>query len=326
MAGSWLQQQIVNAVTNGPNWNSTALFINYDEAGGYFDHVVPPMEPQSSWVTDKFNGNKTYVGFGPRVPMVVISPWTRGGNVFSETSDHTSTLMFLEEWIGKDSNGNYVAPAENVSPFHRSTSSNLYNIFDFNNPDYSVPKFDAVPKPAQVGGVWDPTEMCEILTDKKTTPPYGKQVVPIAESGSRPIRGAVTLGRTIAIQASTGEMISVASSGTNNKMTISAKKSSLKKRAASHSLSKEAAFTLIETGTKHEFKIQSVAHPSTCVNVWGNGIDLSECKGTSWKFDSSNGNHHLIDVGTSSYLNIKNGKVQLSKKKNAPFTIFSVTL
>jgi phospholipase C len=46
LAGSWLQQQVVNSVINGKGWKDTALFINYNEAGGYFDHVAPPMAPQ----------------------------------------------------------------------------------------------------------------------------------------------------------------------------------------------------------------------------------------------------------------------------------------
>jgi phospholipase C len=170
---------------HSPLWNETALIINYDESGGelsifyfrprdlalklslpltpgFYDHVVPPQAPQSEWVTDKYNGQKAYIGFGPRVPIVCVSPYCRGGNVFTEVSDHTATLRLLEEWIGKNANGTYKAPASLISPWSRATTSDLVNLFDFANPDFSIPVLPTIAKPAQnAQGVWDPTEMCE---------------------------------------------------------------------------------------------------------------------------------------------------------------------
>ena len=78
-------------------WNTTALFITYDEHDGYFDHVLPPA-PETS-VTDEFIDGLP-IGFGNRVPMIIASPWTRGGFVDSNTYDHTSMLQFLETWTG----------------------------------------------------------------------------------------------------------------------------------------------------------------------------------------------------------------------------------
>lgn len=162
MAGAWLQQQVVNAVMHSPAWNETALIINYDESGGFFDHVVPPQAPSSEYVVDKWTGKKVPIGFGPRVPLVCVSPYCRGGNVFTEVADHTATLRLLEEWVGQNANGTYKAPASLISPWHRSTTSNLINLFDFNNPDFSIPTLPTVAKPATNSqGVWDPTEMCE---------------------------------------------------------------------------------------------------------------------------------------------------------------------
>ncbi|RCI06344.1 hypothetical protein CU098_013711, partial [Rhizopus stolonifer] len=247
LAGSWLQQQVVNAVTHGANWKETALFINYDESGGYFDHVIPPQAPANEWVTDKFVGGKVPIGFGPRVPMVIISPYTRGGNVFSETSDHTSTLKFMEEWVGKNGNGQYIAPANNISPWARKTASNLINAFDFDNPDFSIPEFAPVQKPAQILGVWDSTEMCEaLILEPKTTPPYGKQVYPVVEAGSRRIRGAVTEGRKLAFKTIDGQVIQFSSTAKQ-----------LKAVQTKNTFAKDSLFKLLPTGDSSQFKVQS---------------------------------------------------------------------
>ncbi|KAG1344644.1 hypothetical protein G6F62_004414 [Rhizopus arrhizus] len=330
LAGSWLQQQVVNAVMNGKNWNETALFINYDESGGYFDHVIPPQEPQEDWATDKFSGGKAPIGYGPRVPMVIISPWTRGGNVFSETADHRSTLRFMEEWVGKDEQGNYLAPAVHLSKFSRKTSSNLVGAFDFDHPDYSIPKFNPVAKPAQVLGKWSPTEMCEIIiTAPKTKPPYGNQVFPVVESGARRVRGAVTEGRKLSFQ--TADTILQLS---DDKKSILAKKvtqGSAKKvtpnsktKDASH-LNPQALFQLILTGTANQFKLQSVHDPELCLNVWGSTITIGECKGTSWYFERTKDGYLIRDVGTDSYLAI-NEKVVLQNSPSTSFQIYSVTI
>ncbi|GAN01040.1 non-hemolytic phospholipase C precursor [Mucor ambiguus] len=321
LAGSWLQQQVVNAVMKGKNWKDTALFINYDESGGYFDHVIPPQAPSNEWVTDKFDGGKVPIGFGPRVPMVIVSPWTRGGNVYSEVSDHTSTLKFMEEWVGKDNaTGKYLAPAENISPWARSTSSNLINAFDFENPDYSIPTFAPVPKPAQVLGKWAPTEMCEaIITAPKTSPPYGKQVYPTVEAGARLIRGAVTEGRKLAFQTADGMVLHLSTDA--KKMQVQ----KLQKRAGKPTFAKNALFNLVKTGNDKQFKMQSVANPSICLNVWGSGLDLGECKGTSWYFQLHDGHYHVRDVGTDSYLSVKGGNVNLTNNHETHYKVYSVT-
>jgi hypothetical protein len=81
-----------------------ALFITYDEEGGFFDHLVPPTpDPGRSTVpitNEIFPGSANHpagpYGFGVRVPTIVVSPWTRGGWVNSELFDHTSLIRFLE--------------------------------------------------------------------------------------------------------------------------------------------------------------------------------------------------------------------------------------
>nr|WP_313885880.1 alkaline phosphatase family protein [Fodinicola feengrottensis] len=82
-------------------FNSTVVFLNYDENDGFFDHVPPPS-PAAGTTGEFVNG--TPVGLGFRVPMIAISPWTRGGWVDSEVFDHTSVIRFMETWsaaVGK---------------------------------------------------------------------------------------------------------------------------------------------------------------------------------------------------------------------------------
>ena len=59
-----------------------------------------------------------------------MSPWTRGGNVLTEPADHTSDMMFIEEWA--EANG-YDVYNDNITPWRRKHMSNLVNAFDFNN-------------------------------------------------------------------------------------------------------------------------------------------------------------------------------------------------
>jgi phospholipase C len=151
-------------------WNSTALFITYDEHDGYFDHVLPPA-PETS-VTDEFIDGLP-IGFGSRVPMIIASPWTRGGYVDSNTYNHTSMLQFLETWTG--------VRAANITDWRRSVSGDLTAAFDFAHPDFSIPDLpDTVPLIMQSDQ--------EMSFPPVTTPPEGDQTFPVQEAGRRPHR------------------------------------------------------------------------------------------------------------------------------------------
>jgi phospholipase C len=112
---------VINAVMDGPGWDSTLLIWMYDEHGGYYDHVPPPAAvppddvPAHNWqlslpdwlrvilrpllggVENKDEGPKTYDRLGFRVPAVVVSPYARPDFTLSEVFDHTSVLKLLEE-------------------------------------------------------------------------------------------------------------------------------------------------------------------------------------------------------------------------------------
>jgi phospholipase C len=155
--------------SNPALWNSTALFITYDEHDGFFDHQLPPF-PEPS-VTDEYISGLP-IGPGTRVPMLICSPWTRGGYVDSNVYDHTSVLRFLATWTG-------VKPV-NVTPWRESVTGDLTAAFDFQHPDFSIP--GNIPT---LGQTWALTQ----LTGGSTAPPAeGHQAMPAQEPGTRPHR------------------------------------------------------------------------------------------------------------------------------------------
>ncbi|ARP94370.1 phosphocholine-specific phospholipase C [Bordetella genomosp. 13] len=145
--GAWYIQEVLDALTANPEvWSKTVLFVNFDENDGYFDHVPPPAAPSynadgtlagASTVETQAEyhtvasvqdpaDNEVY-GPGPRVPMYVVSPWSRGGWVNSQASDHTSVLRFLEARFG--------VAETNISPWRRAVLGDLTSAFDFENPN-----------------------------------------------------------------------------------------------------------------------------------------------------------------------------------------------
>ncbi|MFK4213826.1 phosphocholine-specific phospholipase C [Streptomyces sp. NPDC030920] len=134
--GAWYISHVLDALTSNPDvWSRTALFITYDENDGYFDHVVPPYPPASAdqglstvdTALDHYKGGIGYAagpyGLGQRVPMTVVSPWSTGGYVCSETFDHTSILRFMEKRFG--------VKETNISPWRRAICGDLTSAFDF---------------------------------------------------------------------------------------------------------------------------------------------------------------------------------------------------
>ncbi|MBK7236032.1 MAG: phospholipase C, phosphocholine-specific [Sterolibacteriaceae bacterium] len=150
--GGWYMQQVLNALTARPEvWSKTVLFVNYDENDGFFDHLPPPAPPSLNpdgssagrstceiaaerhthaappGSTEQPAPDGRVYGMGPRVPMLVISPWSRGGWVHSQVFDHTSVIRFLEQRFG------VIEP--NISAWRRAVAGDLTTAFDFANPN-----------------------------------------------------------------------------------------------------------------------------------------------------------------------------------------------
>jgi phospholipase C len=168
--GAHYVNTVLQTLFDNPDvYNSTAVFITYDEHDGFFDHQLPPF-PETS-VTDEYIDGLP-IGPGTRVPMIICSPWTTGGYVDSNVYNHTSMLQFLATWTG-------VQPA-NVTPWRSSVTGDLTAAFDFEHPDFTIPA--TIPTLAQT---WALTQ----LTGGSTTPPAeGDQSMPVQETGTRPHR------------------------------------------------------------------------------------------------------------------------------------------
>ncbi|WIM94268.1 alkaline phosphatase family protein [Actinoplanes oblitus] len=134
--GAWYVSQVIDILASNPAiWSKMALFVTYDEEGGFFDHLVPPTPDPArstvSTVNEIYPGGDGHpagpYGLGIRVPMIVVSPWTRGGWVNSQTFDHTSLIRFLERRFG--------VTEPNITPWRRAVAGDLTSAFDFRTPN-----------------------------------------------------------------------------------------------------------------------------------------------------------------------------------------------
>ena len=176
---------IVTALTANPAvWAKTALFVTYDENGGLFDHVAPvtaPLGTPGEYVTAPAIPDPTVtgspaiagpIGLGFRVPMLIISPFSRGGFVSSDLFDHTSVLRFLETRFG--------AEVPNLSAWRRATVGDLTSALNFKNIDQSIPNL-----PSTLPGLQQAIQQCE--ANLAGTTPYtvpSPQTIPTQESGT----------------------------------------------------------------------------------------------------------------------------------------------
>ncbi len=142
--GEWFTSQVLSALVANPEvWSKTVLFHMYDENDGFFDHVPPPVAPKGtpgeyltvSPLPDDAGGTAGPIGMGFRVPMLVLSPFSRGGHVASEVFDHTSQLRFLEERFG--------VKAPNISAWRRHTAGDLTSTLHPKRSDPSMPSCPA---------------------------------------------------------------------------------------------------------------------------------------------------------------------------------------
>lgn len=126
----------INRLQNLPEWESTAVLITYDDSGGWYDHVMPPVVSQSSTPLDALTapGNcgvpapGTYqgrCGYGPRLPLLVVSPWAKVNFVDHSVTDQSSILRFIED--------NWELGRIGDQSFDERAGS-LLNLFDFRRP------------------------------------------------------------------------------------------------------------------------------------------------------------------------------------------------
>lgn len=207
--GTWYVSEALNILTKNPEvWKKTIFILTYDENDGYFDHqppfVVPnPNDPSSgkasagiNYATDFEAKKGSPIGLGYRVPLVVASPWSKGGFVNSQVFDHTSSLMFMEKWLSKKT-GKKIK-SHNISDWRRNICGDLTSVFrPFHGEEIKNPQplnretvvthiNNAKNKPAQAG----PTALNKIEVDKinkfEAFSPQTSVHAPKQENGTRP--------------------------------------------------------------------------------------------------------------------------------------------
>ncbi|GAA5222018.1 phosphocholine-specific phospholipase C [Membranihabitans marinus] len=164
--GAWYISEVMDILTKNPEvWKKTIFIITYDENDGYFDHI-PPFVPPSH---DKENEGKMSasldakmefahlkdelkrhkgdmsrvrtgpVGLGFRVPMLVVSPWSKGGYVNSEVCDHTSVIQLIEQVLNHRTGKNI--RETNISSWRRAICSDLTSAFrPYNGEEIPLPE------------------------------------------------------------------------------------------------------------------------------------------------------------------------------------------
>jgi phospholipase C len=189
--------RVLDCLTSNPEvWAKTVFLVMYDENDGFFDHAPPPAPPTRD-AAGKLLGGSTVdtageyhlvradsektaekdelmgrpYGLGPRVPMVVISPWSRGGWVNGQVFDHTSVIRFLEERFG--------VKETNITPWRRAVCGDLTSCFDFKTPNAPVV---AMPETKTVAAK-------AAALKGRTKPPTPESIVaPVQATGARASR------------------------------------------------------------------------------------------------------------------------------------------
>lgn len=155
--GAWYLSECMDILTKNPEvWKKTIFVLTYDENDGYYDHQPPfvspnPKDPSTGKASASIDTSVEFVsmeqentlsgfeekyrrespiGLGYRVPMVIASPWSRGGWVNSEVFDHTSSLRFLEKFLQKKT-GKKIAE-ENISSWRKAVCGDLTSAFRTN--------------------------------------------------------------------------------------------------------------------------------------------------------------------------------------------------
>jgi phospholipase C len=187
--GAWYISHVLDALTANPEvWSKTVFIFMFDENDGFFDHMVPPTPALSradglstiDTTNELFPGSVEYpagpYGFGVRVPMIVISPWSKGGWVCSQVFDHTSLIRFVEQRF----NTRHASIIEsNITPWRRAVAGDLTSAFNFASPNDAQ-----VPLPSTIA--YQPP-------DNNRHPDYVPavpidQALPTQEPGTRPAR------------------------------------------------------------------------------------------------------------------------------------------
>ncbi len=215
--GAWYIAEALDILTkNAEVWKKTIFLLTYDENDGYFDHVPPfvaphPARPETGRTSPSVDAAADYVtleedmrykpreeardnsiGLGYRVPLVIASPWSRGGCVCSQVFDHTSPLQFMETWLTHKLGTPVEEP--NITAWRRTVCGDLTSAFqraasepqqplEFPPRDAFIEQIDRAryESPPSNYHSLSAQELAEIRRDPRATPLLARQ-----EPGTRP--------------------------------------------------------------------------------------------------------------------------------------------
>lgn len=129
VTGMWYVTRLLNALMQSPYWKDSVVFLTWDDYGGFYDHVPPPL-------VDAY-------GYGPRVPTMVISPFAKHDYISHKTYDFTSMLKFIEERFGLS---HLTARDGKADP--------MFDAFDFDGPPNTPLIINPVPENPPSMSAW----------------------------------------------------------------------------------------------------------------------------------------------------------------------------
>jgi phospholipase C len=215
--GAWYLSEVIDILIKNPRvWQETIFILTYDENDGYFDHVPPfvapdPRRPETGRVSEGIDAGLEWVtlesdralhgararegpiGLGYRVPMIVASPWSRGGYVCSQVFDHTSVVQFLEQFVSHRTGRTVEEP--NINRWRRAVCGDLTSTFGPPEGHAEPPaplERDRVVEQihkaqfAEVPGGFQPLDEAEL--DALRRDPLASPRMPRQEGGLRPSR------------------------------------------------------------------------------------------------------------------------------------------
>lgn len=257
---------------------------------------------------------QVYTGPGFRLPFYIVSPWTRGGNVFVEHADHISQIKFVEEWLA--SKGINATSAQ-VPSWRREHMSDLVKAFDFDNPNYSLPSIPTISPPTTDStGTYNGYAVCEATYPTQRPPvPYGQQTVNnslVSEDGFKVVRGALTEGRYLIFEVNGYALAATTGGKCGGTKTTAAHDSKAQRWVAHQQNSGGATFTL-----------------SSAVNgayLATSGVLVSGAAGAAifTITDLGNGKGYTLSSSAGFASLSKNGELSFSKEAIG-FKVYSVT-
>ena len=341
--GAWYVSEALDILTRNPEvWKKTIFILCYDENDGYFDHVPPfsvpnPYKEDTGAVSAGIDCKTEYVtleqdmtkkpekesrespiGLGYRVPLVVASPWNRGGNVCSEVFDHTSILQFLEKFVSHKS-GKEIKET-NISEWRRTICGDLTSTFlPYDGEEIKLPTF--LEHDEFMEGIFNAQFKKLPKAHKALTPeeiksvnkdPLGSTVLPKQEKGTRP---ACPIPYELSAEGA------LKSDKSAFEITLEAKNDMFKNKAAG------SPFIVYAPTT----------YKNEAFKVWNYAVKAGDALKGSWKIaDFKGGKYHLKVYGPNGFYREFTGtkdsgsvKVGLryqndKNKKSQAFAVFSL--